>query len=72
MPALPTDTTPIDSGQIVITASRIPESEAQTPASVTIIGSEEIERLDEPLVTNLLRLTPSAAVTSIGPSGSLT
>jgi vitamin B12 transporter len=67
MPALP-----IDSDQIVITASRVRESEADTAASVTIIDSEEIARLDEPLVANLLRLTPSTAVTSIGPSGSLT
>jgi vitamin B12 transporter len=67
MPALP-----IDTNQIVITASRVPESEANTPASVTIIDDEEIERLDEPLVGDLLRLTPSAAVTSIGPPGSLT
>jgi vitamin B12 transporter len=63
---------PADTDQIVITASRVPESEADTPASVTIIDSDEIERLDKPLVANLLRLTPSAAVTSIGPAGSLT
>jgi vitamin B12 transporter len=67
MPALP-----IDTDQIVITASRAPESTSETAASVTIIDSEQIVRLDEPLVANLLRLTPSAAVTSIGPSGSLT
>lgn len=67
MPALP-----IDADQIVITASRAPESEADTPASVTIIDQDEIQSLDEPLVTNLLRLTPSAAVTTVGPSGSLT
>ena len=67
MPALP-----IDTDQIVITASRAPESEAQTPASVTIIDQQRIERLDEPLVSALLRLTPSAAVTTSGPGGSLT
>jgi vitamin B12 transporter len=67
MPALP-----IDTDQIVITASRVPERQAETPASVTIIDNEEIERLGEPLVTNLLRLTPSAVVTTIGPAGSLT
>ena len=67
MPALP-----IDSDQIVITASRAPESEARTAASVTIIDRKRIERLDEPLILALLRLTPSTAVTSIGPSGSLT
>ncbi len=72
MPALPIDTAPIDTSQIVITASRVPESDGDTPASVSIIDPQEIERLDEPLVISLLRLTPSAAVTSIGPAGSLT
>lgn len=63
---------PIDTDQIVITASRAPETEADAPASVTIIDSEEIARLDEPLVADLLRLTPSAAITTVGPAGSLT
>lgn len=63
---------PVDTSQIVITASRAPESRAQAPASVTIIDKEQIERLDEPLLAGLLRLTPSAAVTTIGPAGSLT
>lgn len=67
MPALPVDT-----DQIVITASRAPEAQADSPASVTIIDNQEIDRLGEPLVVNLLRLTPSAAVTDIGPAGSLT
>jgi vitamin B12 transporter len=67
MPALP-----IDTNQIVITASRAPESETQTPASVTIIDAQRIERLDEPLISALLRLTPSAAVATSGPAGSLT
>src|SRR6476659_9407652 len=67
MPALP-----IDTSQIVITASRAPEAEAQTPASVTIVDQQRIERLDEPLISALLRLTPSAAVTTSGPAGSLT
>ena len=67
MPALP-----IDTDQIVITASRAPESEGQTPASVTIIDQQTIERLDEPVISALLRLTPSAAVATSGPAGSLT
>jgi vitamin B12 transporter len=67
MPALP-----IDTNQIVITASRAPQSETQTPASVTIIDQQRIERLDEPLLSALLRLTPSAAVATSGPAGSLT
>lgn len=64
--------TPIDSSQIVITASRAPQAEAKTAASVTIIDRAKIERLGEPLIPALLRLTPSAAVTTLGPSGLLT
>lgn len=63
---------PIDANQIVITASRAPEKEAQTPASVTVIDQQLIERLGEPLVPDLLRLVPSAAVSVSGPAGSLT
>ena len=40
--------TPIDTSQIVITASRAPETEANSPASVTIVDDKRIERLDEP------------------------
>ena len=64
--------TPGPTDQIVITASRAPETEAQTPASVTILDQQRIERLGEPLVPALLRLVPSAAVATSGPSGSLT
>ena len=67
MPALP-----IDTDQIVITASRAPESEDETPASVTVIDQKRIARLDEPIVTALIRLTPSVAVSTSGPLGSLT
>ena len=65
MPALP-----IDTDQIVITASRAPQPEAQTPASVTdhrpADGSTGSASRSSP---RLLRLTPSAAVASIGPAG---
>jgi vitamin B12 transporter len=64
--------TPIDTDQIVITASRAPETEAQTPASVTILDKERIARLGEPLVPALLRLVPSASISTSGPAGSLT
>jgi len=63
---------PIDTDQIVITASRVPEKQARTPASVTIIDAKRIERLDEPLLPALLRLTPSVAVSTSGPAGSFT
>jgi vitamin B12 transporter len=62
----------IPNTEIVITAERAPEEAAETPASVTIIDSESIERLGEPLVPSLLRLTPSVAVAISGPAGSLT
>lgn len=63
---------PIDTNQIVVTASRAPEEVAETPASVSILDQERIERLGEPLLPALFRLTPSAAVTTSGPAGSLT
>lgn len=66
------DALPVDSDPIVITASRVPEEESKTPASVTIIDAERIERLGEPLIPALLRLTPSVAVTQQGPTGLLT
>lgn len=66
------DALPVDTGQIVITASRVPEEQSQTPASVTITDADRIERLGEPLVPALLRLTPSVAVTQQGPAGLLT
>ena len=67
MPALPIVTDPI-----VITASRAPEQESETPASVTIIDPQRIERLGEPLIPALLRLSPSVAVATSGPAGSFT
>lgn len=57
--------------EIVITASRLPEEQDRTPASVSLIESVRIERLGEPLAPALIRLTPSAAVESGGPAGSL-
>lgn len=64
--------TPIDTDQIVITASRAPEPQSQTAASVTIVDEQRIERLGDPLVPTLLRLTPSIAVTVQGPAGLFT
>jgi len=63
---------PVDTSQIVITASRVPEPESKTAASAAIIDANRIARLGEPLIPALLRLTPSAAVTTLGPSGLLT
>jgi vitamin B12 transporter len=64
--------TQIDTNQIVITASRAPETKADTAASVTVIDAKRIQRLDESLARAFIRLVPSAAVSSSGPAGSLT
>jgi vitamin B12 transporter len=63
---------PVTIDPIVITASRAPEAESKTPASATIVDKKRIERLGEPLVPALLRLSPSVSVTNSGPPGSLT
>ena len=68
MPDLPI----ADQNPIIVTASRAGESADQTAASVTLIEAERIDRLGLPLVTDLLRLSPSAAVARSGPAGSLT
>jgi vitamin B12 transporter len=62
---LPTEPT------IVVTASRAPEAKDETPASITLIDATRIERLGAPLVIDLLRLSPSLAVSVSGPAGSL-
>ena len=58
--------------EIIVTASRTPEEERDSAASVTIIDEKRIERLGEPQVAPLLRLIPSVAVATSGPAGSLT
>jgi vitamin B12 transporter len=58
--------------EIIVTAERALEEAGDTPASVTVIDSRSIERLGEPLVPSLLRLTPSVSVATSGPAGSLT
>lgn len=67
------DALPADLGQsdiaIVITASRLPGGEEA--ASSTTIDAERVERLGAPLAVDYLRLAPSVAVATSGPSGSL-
>src|SRR5688572_17407527 len=62
---------PPEQAVIVVTASRVPDTGASTPASVTLIDAARIERLGAPLVTDLLRPAPSLAVSVSGPAGSL-
>jgi vitamin B12 transporter len=63
---------PYESPAIVVTASRFEEEASETPASVTLIDTQRIERIGSPLVPDLLRLVPSVAVATSGPAGSLT
>lgn len=58
--------------EIVITASRDPQPRSLTAASVSMLDKEIIDRLGDPLASSLLRLTPSAAIETDGPAGSLT
>lgn len=57
---------------IVVTASRAEEQQGDTPASVTLIDAERIERIGSPLVPDFLRLVPSVTVAVSGPAGSQT
>lgn len=61
----------INQPAIVITASRVPQDQSETAASATIVGPDTIDRLREPLASSYLRLTPSAAVETGGPAGTL-
>ncbi|MCY7340048.1 MAG: TonB-dependent receptor [Sphingomonas bacterium] len=65
------DNVVLDQPTIVITASRVPDEAGDTPASVTLIDAERIERIGAPLVTDTLRIVPSLSVSSSGPAGSL-
>src|SRR5436190_5084148 len=57
---------------IVVTASRAEQAADETPVSVTLIDAERIERLGSPQIADFLRLIPSVAVATSGPTGSLT
>ncbi|GAA4009132.1 TonB-dependent receptor plug domain-containing protein [Sphingomonas humi] len=55
---------------IIVTAARSGEKQATTPASVSLIEPPTVERLGEPLLASLLRLTPSASLSTAGTAGS--
>jgi vitamin B12 transporter len=63
---------PVTIDPIVITASRAPDPKSKTPASATIVDKTRMERLGDPLIPSLLRLSPSVSVSNSGPPGSLT
>lgn len=57
---------------IIVTAARGGEPQFLSPASTSLIQPTTVERLGEPLLANLLRLTPSASLSVAGPAGSQT
>ena len=61
---------PVTLERLLVTADLWASPLDRIPASVTVIQAERIERLGEPLVPALLRLTPSLAVSASGPAGS--
>src|SRR5688572_3782168 len=63
---------PVDTQEIVITASRAPATQEETSATATIIDGKKVDRLGAPLLPSFLRLIPSVAVSNSGPAGSLT
>jgi vitamin B12 transporter len=63
---------PVPAETIVVTASRTPQEQDRTPVSVTVISPERVDRLGEPLLASLLRLTPSASLSVSGATGSQT
>ncbi len=54
---------------ILVTASRIPQSIADSTSSVSVISRAEIERRQIPLVSDLLRTVPGLAVSNSGGLG---
>lgn len=55
--------------QVVITATRTPTPASEVGSSITVIGQDEIQRKQQPLVADLLRSVPSLTIErSGGPS----
>ncbi|MGI8820860.1 MAG: TonB-dependent receptor [Chthoniobacterales bacterium] len=58
--------------EIVVTATRLPIAEDQSPSSVTVVGSEEIAQRQLRRVADALREVPGLAVVQTGAPGQLT
>lgn len=61
---------PVPAETIVVTASRGPEERSASPASVTLVTEKSVERLGQPLLADVIALTPSAQLSASGPAGS--
>jgi len=58
--------------EIVVTATRLPILEDESPASVTVVTSEEIEQRQVRRVADALREVPGVTITQTGAPGQLT
>ena len=67
-----TTTTPTVSDEVVVTASALPESVESTPAAVTVITREDIDRQAARDVADLLREVPGVIVARSGSAGKAT
>jgi vitamin B12 transporter len=65
-------TQPTAAQEIVVTASAVPDSVEETPASVTVIHREDIERREARDVSDVLREVPGIAVSRTGSNGKAT
>jgi vitamin B12 transporter len=63
---------PVAAETIIVTAARGGATRDTSPASASLLEPATVERLGEPLLANLLRLTPSASLSVTGPAGSQT
>ena len=59
-------------GEVVVTASALPESVESTPAATTVITKEEIEQREARDVADVLREVPGLAVSRTGSPGRAT
>lgn len=62
----------LDLPDTVITASRIAQSTASSPAATSVFTRDDIDRLQPSSVADLLRRVPGASLTTTGGTGSLT
>jgi vitamin B12 transporter len=62
----------IETEEIVVTATRLPIPEEQSPASVSVVAAEEIEHRQVQRVADALRQVPGINVTQTGAPGQLT
>lgn len=65
-------TTPVAGEEIIVTASAIPETVAITPADVTVITKQEIDRRGARDVADVLRQVPGLTLSRTGSAGKAT